>query len=96
MWSLHGEARILDAVVPWTRGWAASWTTARCAGAAGGAGVLEPRAGAAVRDAERRVGPAVCAGGAAVDELQHHNIGFSSTGGATPGDPTEQKFDQLA
>ena len=47
VWSLHGEARILDAVVPWTRGWAASWTTARCVGAAGGAGVFEPRAGAA-------------------------------------------------
>ena len=100
VWSLHGEARILDAVVPWTRGWAASWTTARCVGAAGGAGVFEPRAGAAAWDArrcdaERRVGLAVRAGGAAVDELQRHNIRFSSTGGATPGDPTEQKFDQL-
>ena len=58
--------------------------------------MLEPRAEAAVRDAERRVGPAVRAGSAAVDELQRHNIRFSSIGGATPGDPTEQKFDQLA
>ena len=85
---------------PWSRGPAAGRRVGAGAGAAGGVGVLEPRAGAAAWDArrcdaERRVGPAIRAGGAAVAELQHHNIRFSSTGGATPDDPTEQKFDQL-
>ena len=60
------------------------------AGATGGAGVLEPGAGAAARDtrscadAERRGGPAVHAYGAAT------TLG-SAAPAATPGDPTEQK-----
>ena len=60
------------------------------AGATGGAGVLEPGAGATARharrcaDAERRGGPAVHAGGAATTS-------GSAALAATPGDPTEQK-----